>query len=137
MEQQTTKRSNKKPLIIGTIVLAVLIAVFAWVYSAQMPDGTIGSKTIMVEIIVDTETVSKVIETDAEFLRGALEQEQLIAGEESEYGLFVLTVNGITADDAKQQWWCFTKGGEQMYTGIDTTPIADGDVFEATLMTGW
>lgn len=137
MEQKTTKKMGKKLLIAGTIVLAVLVALFAWVYSTQMPDGQAGSKTITVEIVVDTETDTKVIETDAEFLRGALEQEGLIAGTESEYGLYVLTVNGVTADESAQQWWCFTKGGETLNTGIDTTPIADGDAFEATLMTGW
>ena len=77
------------------------------------------------------------IETDAEFLRGAMEQEGLIAGTESEYGLYVLTVNGITADESTQQWWCFTKGGEMVNTGVDTTPITDGDTFEFELKTGW
>ena len=47
------------------------------------------------------------------------------------------TVNGVTADDAQQQWWCFTKGGEMVNTGVDDTPIADGDTFEITLTTGW
>lgn len=98
----------------------------------------VGTKTITVQIIVDgTDTVTKSIRTDAEYLRGALEEEDLIAGEESQYGLFVKTVNGITVDDAKQQWWCFTKGGEDLFTGVDTTPIADGDKFEITLKTGY
>jgi len=136
MEQKGT-RKNKKLLIVATIALAVLLAAFAWVYATQMPKGQAGTKTITLEIVVDTETTDIVIETDAEFLRGALEQENLAAGAESEYGLYVLTVNGVTADESLQQWWCFTKGGETLYTGIDTTPIADGDAFEATLMTGW
>lgn len=84
-----------------------------------------------------TGTTTKTISTDAEFLRGALEQENLIAGDESQYGLFVKTVNGITADDANQEWWCFTKGGETLFTGVDTTPIADGDKFEITLTVGY
>ena len=46
-------------------------------------------------------------------------------------------VNGIAADDSKQEWWCFTKGGEEMMTGVDTTPIADGDAFEITLTEGY
>ena len=98
----------------------------------------VGTKTITVQIIVDgTDTVTKSIQTDAEYLRGALEEEDLIAGEDGPYGLFVKTVNGITVDDAKQQWWCFTKGGEDLFTGVDDTPIADGDAFEITLKTGY
>ena len=75
--------------------------------------------------------------TDAENLRGALEERQLIAGDESEYGLFVKTVDGETADDAVQQWWCFTKDGEMLMTGVDDTMIADGEHYEITLTTGW
>ena len=77
------------------------------------------------------------ISTDAEFLRGALEEQKLIQGEESQYGLFVTTVNGVTADESQQQWWCFTKGGEALMTGVDSTPIANGDAFEITLTTGY
>ncbi|MBQ5987536.1 MAG: DUF4430 domain-containing protein, partial [Clostridia bacterium] len=77
------------------------------------------------------------IRTDAETLRGALEQESLIAGDEGEYGLFVKTVDGETADDAKQEWWCLTKGGEMWMNGVDTTEIADGDAYEFTLTVGW
>jgi len=128
---------SKKLLIAGTLILIVLLAVFALSYGALMPDGQAGEKTITVTITVDTDTVTKVIETDAEFLRGAMEQEGLIAGEESEYGLYVLTVNGITADESAQQWWCHTKSGEVVNTGVDTTPIADGDTFEFELKTGW
>ena len=70
-------------------------------------------------------------------MRGVLEGAGLIAGDASEYGLFVKTVDGYTVDDANQEWWCFTKGGEQVNTGVDTTPIADGDHFEITLTVGY
>lgn len=76
------------------------------------------------------------INTDAEYLRQALEEKKLISGEETQYGLFVKTVNGVTVDDSKKEWWCFTKGGKELDTGVDTTPIADGDHFEITLTAG-
>ena len=121
-----------------SLVFAVLIAAMVLCTACTQAEPQVGTKTITVQIIVDgTDTVTKSIQTDAEYLRGALEEEDLIAGEESQYGLFVKTVNGITADDAKQQWWCFTKGGEDLFTGVDTTPIADGDKFEITLKTGY
>ncbi|MBR7184260.1 MAG: DUF4430 domain-containing protein [Clostridia bacterium] len=96
-----------------------------------------GSKTITVDIVTADGTTTKTITTDAEFLRGALEQEKLIAGDESQYGLFVKTVNGVTINEANQEWWCFTKGGEALFSGVDTTPIADGDKFEITLTVGY
>ena len=77
------------------------------------------------------------IDALSQLLAGALEQAALIAGEEGEYGLFVKTVDGVTANDANQEWWCFTKGGETLETGVDSTPIADGDTFEITLTQGY
>ena len=121
-----------------SLVFAVLIAAMVLCTACDTAEPQTGAKTITVEIIVDgADTVTKTIQTDAEYLRGALEEEDLIAGDESQYGLFVKTVNGITVDDSKQQWWCFTKGGADLFTGVDDTPIADGDTFEITLKTGY
>lgn len=78
-----------------------------------------------------------VITTEALNLRGALEQENLVQGDESEYGLFVTTVDGEGTDSEKQEWWCFTKGGEMMMTGVDDTLIADGDHYEIVFTVGW
>ena len=77
------------------------------------------------------------IRTDAETLRRACEEQNLIAGTEGEYGLYVLTVDGETADESIQQWWCITKGGEEHFYGVDDTMILDGEQYEFTLKTGW
>ena len=123
---------------VSLLVFAVLIAATVLCTACTQAQPQVGTKTITVEIIVDgADTVTKSITTEAEYLRGALEEEDLIAGEESQYGLFVKTVNGVTIDDAKQQWWCFTKDGGDLFTGVDTTPIADGDKIEITLKTGY
>ena len=130
---------SKKVIVIGAVCMAVIIVVLGAIYFATRPQGQEGDKTISFSVIsAQGDTVGTYdIETSEEFLRGALENESLIEGEEGEYGLYVLTVDGITADESKQEWWCFTKGGETLNTGVDSTPIADGDCFEATLMVGW
>lgn len=127
---------NKKTLIALIVLVVLVIGAFA-VWKVNAPQGQTGDKTILVSVVVDTETSEFVIETDAEFLRGALEQAGLVEGTESEYGLYVTTVNGITADESQQQWWCFTRNGGTLETGVDTTPIADGECYEITLTTGW
>lgn len=64
-------------------------------------------------------------------LRQALEGAGLISGDEGPYGLYVKVVDGITADyDIDGSWWGLYKGGEMLMTGVDSTPIADGDHFE-------
>ena len=87
--------------------------------------------TITVTVkFADETTKDFVITTSEEFLRGALEQENLVEGDESEYGLYVKTVDGVTADyEADKAYWAFYKDGEYLMTGVDTTPIADGDTF--------
>ena len=81
--------------------------------------------------LLDTTTVT--IRSDL----AAMEQEGLIQGTESDFGLYVQTVDGETADESIQQWWCITKEGEMLMTGVDDTVIADGEQYEFTLTTGW
>jgi len=132
---------NKKPmnkkLLAGVLALVLVVAALIGVYFATRPATSAADKTITATVVANGEEEAFTIHTDEEYLRGALESIDLIAGEESEYGLFVTTVNGITADDVNQEWWCFTKGGESLNTGVDSTPIADGDAFEITLTVGY
>lgn len=91
--------------------------------------------TITLEVIgPDNSSKEFVISTSKKNnLRQALEAEGLISGDESAYGLYVKVVNGITADyDVDSSWWSLSKGGEILMTGVDSTPIADGDHFELT-----
>ena len=132
------KSISKKKIALIAGVLIVLIAAFALIFALTRPETSQGAKTIRIQVMVsDTDTREYTLHTDEEYLRGALEEENLISGSESEYGLFVTTVDGVTADDSLQQWWCFTKGGEALNTGVDSTPIQDGDQFEITLTTGY
>ena len=137
MEEQKNPKNTKK-IVLAVVALIAAVAVLLGVYAATRKPAQAGAKTITVDVVLTdgSDTVST-LTTDAEYLRGALEEAGMIEGSESEYGLFVTTVNGVTADDAKQQWWCFTKGGETLETGVDTTPIADGDAFEITLIEGY
>ncbi len=106
--------------------------------SAAGEEETAGSKTITLTVVHGDGTSNDItVSTDAENLRDALEAEGIIAGEDSSYGMFVQTVDGETADDGQQEWWCLTKGGEMWNYGVDDTEIADGDVYEFTLTVGY
>lgn len=130
-------KKSKKGLIAAIVLIVAIIAV-AVIYTATRPAASAGAKHITVEVI-DAEGNSTVFEydTDEEYLRGVLEPAGLIEGSDSEYGMYVTTVNGITADwDADQAWWCITQDGEMTPTGVDTTPVNDGDHFEFTYTIG-
>lgn len=129
---------EKKKVIIAVVALIAAVAVFAGVYFAfGRPETSAGSKTVTIEVVAPDYSNTHKIKTDAEFLGDALKEEGIIEGEESQYGLFITSVDSIKADDSKQQWWCITKGGADVMTGVDVTPIADGDTFELTLKEGY
>ena len=128
---------NRK-LLWGLIALVVAAALLWGAYTLWMPKGEMGNKEISFQVVhSDGQSKAFTLHTEEAYLRHVLEAEKLIEGEESEYGLFVLTVDGYTAQSDQQEWWCFTKGGETVTTGVDTTPIANGDRFEATLTVGY
>lgn len=130
-------KKNKK-LILAVSVLAALVLIVGAVFMLNRPATAAGAKDITVQVVfADGSDKVHELKTDAEFLRGALEEAKLVEGSESEYGLFVTTVDGVAANDANQEWWCFTKSGEAVMTGVDTTPIADKDHFEITLTVGY
>ena len=89
-----------------------------------------GSKTLVVRVEVEENTVTFTIHTDAETVGEALLTHGIIAGEESQYGLYIKQVNGMTADyDIDQTYWAFYINGEYGMTGVDTTPISESEVY--------
>ena len=126
-------------IIIAVAVLLVLVVGALLVWNHFKPAAQVGGKNIVLAVVHgDGSSKDFSIRTDAENLRAALEQEEgLIAGSDSEYGLFVETIDGETANSDNQEWWCFTKDGEMLMTGVDDTMIADGEHYEATFTVGW
>ena len=129
--------SKKKSLIAG-IVLAVMVLAALFCWKSFAPQAVEGDKTIMVEVIHgDGSTNEFTIHTDSETLGAALMEEELLVGEEGPYGLFVTAVDGETVDSAKEEWWNFSKNGEALMTGVDSTMIADGEQYEITFTVGY
>lgn len=100
-----------------------------WASAQYTEDAELGegAKTITFECTAEDKTVTFTVHTDAENLRAALEDNGLISGDESEFGMYVKTVNGMTADyDADGFYWSLYVDGEYATTGVDTTPVTDG-----------
>ena len=84
-------------------------------------------------VCVDAEgkETAKEIKTNEKFLRGALEQEGLIKGTETEFGLMVNEVCGIVADYAADgAYWALYIGDEYAQTGVDTTELVSGTTYK-------
>ncbi len=70
------------------------------------------------------------VKTDATIVGEALVDAGLIEGEESEYGLYVKTVDGVTLDyDTDGAYWGFFIDGEMAATGVDQTELVEGATY--------
>ncbi len=106
-------------------------------YTEDTTLGT-GSKTITVTV-KDNEgkAVVLTIKTDAELVGEALLENELIAGDEGPYGMYIKVVNGLRADyDKDQAFWAFNINGESAMTGVDQTELTDGGVYELVYTIG-
>lgn len=131
MEQN--KKNNKKLIIIAAAVLVVLVAVFAVVWGLNKPATTKGAKNVSIAVVDDNavETTYSV-NTDAEYLAQIFDEVDslTVEGSTSEYGLYIETVNGLTADYAANgAYWAIYVNGEYGMYGADSQPVNDGDAF--------
>ena len=70
------------------------------------------------------------VHTDKTTVGDALEELDIISGDQSEYGLYVKTVNGITLDfDKDGYYWAFYINGEYAQSGVDSTDIKEGEAY--------
>ncbi|MCL2547501.1 MAG: DUF4430 domain-containing protein [Oscillospiraceae bacterium] len=126
----------KKKTSILSLILVVLFAVAALTgcNGATPPEAYEGdnvqqvgqgSTTFRLEVTDPSGEVSAWdVSTDAETVGAALLEVGLIDGDESEWGLFVTSVNGNSATDG--YWWAFWINGEMAPMGVDSTYIEAG-----------
>ena len=97
-------------------------------------DGAVigqGATAVTVEVTgAGGKTVTFTVNTDEETLGAALLKLGVVAGDDSEYGLYVKTVNGETADyDTDGSYWAFYIDGEYAMTGVDYTAPETGKTY--------
>ncbi len=128
---------NKKTWIaVIAVALVVILAVVASV--AMKPKTAEGSKSITVTV-VHKDGSEKVFTyaTEEAFLGPVLLAEGLVEGENSDFGLMVNVVDGEEASwDADQSYWALYIGEEYASTGVDSTPVNDGDAFKLVYTIG-
>ena len=131
-KERNKKMTKMKRFLSVLLVLALTAAAFMSFVGCEKPKGDDSQKTITVTVVDDKgEKTVFTITTSSPNLRGALEQEKLVEGDESEYGLYVKVVNGVRADyDKDGAYWGFYKDGVMLPSGIDDTIISDGDKYE-------
>lgn len=121
------------PGITAILLAAVLLFSLSACKNNEKSSSESGEKTEFTLIVEDEngKETSFSVKTDKETVGDALEEKGIIAGEKSSYGLFVKTVNGITADyDKDGVYWAFYIDGEYAMTGVSSTPITPGKIYK-------
>ena len=129
---------QKKKTLLAALALVVVDAGLLLVWRMTAPMGEAGRKTVTVQVVhSDGASRDFTLETEEACLGPALIAGGVVEDNQGPYGLYILTADGETAEESAQEWWKLTKGGEMVNTGVDATPIADGDAFELTLTVGY
>ncbi len=143
-----TKKAFFERVLSAVLCLALIAAMaltFTACQNAEDPTSTPTSSTATVEptklgegaTAFNLQVVDKngnatdfVINTDEKTVGAALQKVELIQGEMGDYGLYIKTVNGITADyDVDKTYWAFYINGEYASTGVDKTDIVAGATY--------
>ena len=140
-----TKKCNKK--FLSLILSTMLIVAMAFSMTAcggkdtEKPNTEVenteskvlGEGAVVFDfVVVDAEgkETSFEIHTDKVMVGDALLEVALIDGEDGDYGLYVKSVNGTTLDyDKDGMYWSFYINGEYAMTGVDVTPITEGETY--------
>ena len=127
-----------------TLILLVLSMLFCFVACADVEKFGIwesatyrsdkefgkGEKTVSVTVKAEDQSVVFTVKTDKQYLGEALIEHELITGEDGQYGLYITAVNGMAIAEGEKAYWALYKDGAYSMTGVDTTPIADGEHYE-------
>ena len=125
-----------KRMISLLLALAMVFVLTACGAKEEAPAADAVSFKVVVTDLEGNETAFEYTSSAAS-VGEALVAEGLIEGHETEYGLYIDTVNGITADwDADQTYWAFYINGEYATTGIDGTEIVADTTYGLTLTKG-
>lgn len=140
-------RNTTKKLI--SVILAVMLAAALSIFTAgcgstpststeptvtTITDGQslgVGNTQFALTVVdADGKEITVQINTDKTTVGDALVELGLVAGEPSDFGLMITTVNGITLDFNKDgKYWAFYIDGEYATTGLDQTDITAGTAY--------
>lgn len=102
--------------------------------SKVFEEGELGEgETQFTFVVADIDGNEKTftINTNETTVGAALVNIGIIAGDDSEYGLYVKSVNGVTADwDVDQTYWAFYINDEYAMTGVDATEVVAGSTYK-------
>ncbi len=132
------QKGSQKGTVIALVALALLLAAALAGHFISRAKANPGEKNITVQVIHgDGSQTEFQLKTDVDFLGDALTEGSVVEGKQTEYGLYIITADGETADETKQEWWSVSKDGVPLEVGADSQAIADREHYELTFTVGY
>jgi len=129
--------NNRKVIAALAVLIAVAIS-FGLLYCNFKLKPSEGEKSFTVKVVHSnlSENIFSYTSSDA-YLGDILLREGLIKGEKGSYGIYITEVDGEQAIYEKDKaYWALFVNGEYAVTGIDATPINNGDEFSLVYTVG-
>ena len=129
---KTAVSGKKGSFILALMAVCILLAGLLLCYFQFRPRPEKGEKEITVEVVyADQSSENYTIQTDAEYLEQALEDEEGLTVEGSrtkQFGLMIEKVNGVTAVYGRDQaYWAVEVDGQACNYGVSQQPVQNGE----------
>ena len=127
--------NNSLKKLLSMILCVVLVAAMALFATGCMENGkeeATGESVSFTVIVVDLEGKETTYEitTTETTVGAALMVEELLAGEEGPYGLYIKEVAGIPLDwDTDGKYWAVYVDSEYALSGVDSLAVTEGAVY--------
>ncbi len=131
---------KKKTIFTLLAVLLVAAALAAlWYFGYKKPANAAANenlKSVTVNIVhTDGTENTRTFTTERAYLSELLEDEGLLVAEDQGYGLTILSLDGEEALVENNASWVFNVNGEMGTSSVDATPLADGDIYDFSILT--
>lgn len=128
------KNGKTKKIVLSCAIIALVAVALFVVYKVAAPKPSKGAKAIVIQV-TDNNGVTTDYQhnTDAEYLSQVFDEIDglTVEGDVTEYGLYIKTINGVTADyDTDGAYWSIYVNGEYGSYGADSQPVADKDSYQ-------
>lgn len=128
---------KKTKALIGLIVMFVIFAGIGYYFQQK---GNENLKHITIEVISKRDNYEKThdVKTEKENLGDVLKETKIVDKyEDSQYGMYIKSVDGLADDVTQQYWWAILVNGESATSGADALVLEDEAKYTLELKQGY
>ncbi|SET14584.1 DUF4430 domain-containing protein [[Clostridium] polysaccharolyticum] len=133
------QNESKRDKIVAMIMFALAILIISGVKIHNNMQKNDNEKSILIHVIKADENYSNTykVDTKENKLGDVLNSLGVAEFEESQYGRFLVSVDGYEADDTRQEWWKVLENNQLSKVGIDELQIQNNGSYTLQFCVGY